>query len=153
MKRPDGVVVIAIYHMLIALAFLIGSCAILIAMFTVAGAITDTVGVAWSIFGMGIGLLFCLIFLVGSALAAWGLLALRNWGRWVAIVLAVLQLVGFPIFTIIGGVIIYYLLRDDVKAAFEGMPPLTQPAPVSVAPEPAPAPTAGESLDRPTDQA
>lgn len=121
MKRPDGVIVIAIYYILVAVVFLIAFCALLFTLFTVLSQVSEPIGAMWSAFGVGVGLLFALIFLAGSIVAAWGLLTLKHWGRWAAIILGVLQLLGFPIFTIIGGLIIYYLLRDDVVAAFDGM--------------------------------
>ena len=123
MKKPDGVVVIAIYYMVVALVFLIGSCALLFALFSALAAVSDPVEAMWAAFGIGVGLLFTLIFLIGSVMAAWGLLALKQWGRWAALVLAIIQLLGFPIFTVIGGLIIYYLLREDLVAAFNGGTP------------------------------
>ena len=128
MKKPDGVIMIAVYYMLSALVFLIGSCAVLFSLVTVVSVVYDPVGAAWAAFGIGVGLFFSLIFLIGSVMAAWGLLALKNWGRWAALVLAVPQLFGFPVFTIIGGLIIYYLVREDVVAAFNGQPPAVEPA-------------------------
>jgi len=71
---------------------------------------------------LGIILLICLIFLIGAVVAGWGLLKMKNWGRWAAIILGAVQLLGFPIFTAIGGVIIYYLLQEDVVASFNGEP-------------------------------
>lgn len=121
MKKPDGVIIIAIYYLLMAFIFLIGSCAVLFALISAVAYTGDPVGAMWAAFGIGVGLLFCLLFLIGSVMAGWGLLRLKNWGRWSAIVLAALQLFGFPIFTVIGGFIIYYLLRDDVVAAFNGV--------------------------------
>jgi len=122
MKKPDGVIVIAIYYLVLALVFLIGSCAVLLTLVTAVTSTYDRVGAMWAAFGIGIGLLFCLILLVGSVMAGWGLLTLKNWGRWSAIILGAMQLLGFPIFTVIGGFIIYYLLREDVAAAFNGEP-------------------------------
>ena len=122
MKKPDGVIVIAIYYLLFALVFLIASCAVLFALVTALASIYEPVGAIWAAFGIGIGLLFCLIFLAGSVMAGWGLLKMKHWGRWAAIVLGGLQLLGFPVFTVIGGFIIYYLLRDDVVAAFDAGP-------------------------------
>ncbi len=47
-----------------------------------------------------------------------GLLRLREWGRWLAIVLAVLGLFLIPVHTIVGALIIWYLLSDEAKHAF-----------------------------------
>ena len=47
-----------------------------------------------------------------------GLLRLREWGRWLAIVLAVLGLILIPVHTIVGALIIWYLLSDEAKHAF-----------------------------------
>jgi hypothetical protein len=142
MKRPDGVVVIAVYYALVALVFLVGACATLIGLVAVLATVFDRMAATWAVFGIGLGLLFCLIFLAGSVMAAWGLLTLKNWGRWAAIVLAVLQLPAFPIWTVIGGLIIYYLLREDVRLAFDGGP--TPVAPIAPAP---PAPPVETALD------
>ncbi len=47
-----------------------------------------------------------------------GLLRLREWGRWLAMILAVLGLILIPIHTIVGALIIWYLLSDEAKHAF-----------------------------------
>ncbi|MGC8826817.1 MAG: hypothetical protein ACP5TV_07435 [Anaerolineae bacterium] len=117
-RRPDGVYLIAIYYGLLALLFLLGSCLVLAALATVISVVEDPIGQLWSAIALGMGLVLCLVFFFGSVIAVWGLLAFRHWGRWAAVVLAVLQLLGFPIFTIIGGLILYYLLRPDVVNAF-----------------------------------
>ncbi len=139
MKRPDGIVIIAVYYALVALVFLVGSCAILLGLFAALAAIADRFAATWAVFGIGLGLIVCLIFLAGSVVAAWGLLAMKHWGRWAAIVLAVLQLPAFPIWTVIGGLIIYYLLREDVRLAFDGV---IAPAPAAPIPPAPPAPPA-----------
>ncbi len=57
-----------------------------------------------------------------------GLLRLREWGRWLAIVLAILGLILFPVHTIVGALIIWYLLSDEAKHAF-GVAALPEPTP------------------------
>ena len=47
-----------------------------------------------------------------------GVLRLREWGRWLAMVLAALGLLLIPIHTIVGVLIIWYLLSDEAKHAF-----------------------------------
>ena len=47
-----------------------------------------------------------------------GVLRLREWGRWLAMVLALVGLIFIPIGTIVGVLIIRYLLSDEAKHAF-----------------------------------
>ena len=120
MKKPEGVVVIAVYYMVVALFFLVLTCGSLMVLAGVAGFMTDAVSLTISVLIIGLVALVCLVALLASVVAASGLLALKNWGRWSAIVLGVLQLpVLIPVSTAIGGLIIYYLLRDDVRVAFD----------------------------------
>lgn len=117
-RRPEAVYLIATYYGLLAFLLLIGSCLVMAALAIVLTAVGDPIGQAWGGVALGIVLLLFLVFLIGSVIAAGGLLAFRQWGRWAAILLAVFQLPGFPFFTAIGGLIIYYLLRQDVVNAF-----------------------------------
>jgi hypothetical protein len=98
-ERPDGVSVIAIYYVFFAVMNLIGSCAILL-------------------FGIGIGFLFVAAGALLGLAAGLGLLRLKNWARILAIVLAIFSLLAFPIGTIIGGLIIWYLIKPEVKEVF-----------------------------------
>jgi hypothetical protein len=108
-ERPDGVSVIAIYYVFFAVMNLIGSCAILLfALVPAMGATGDGFGFLGAVFGIGIG---------GLA-AGLGLLRLKNWARILAIVLAIFSLLAFPIGTIIGGLIIWYLIKPEVKEVF-----------------------------------
>jgi uncharacterized Tic20 family protein len=52
-------------------------------------------------------------------IAGWGLLGMKGWARWLAIALAALSPLAFPVATVIGALIIWYLLRDEVRQAFE----------------------------------
>ena len=120
MKRPDGVTVIAIYEFLSAIPGLIGICAILV--FAVPGALTGTEGIAGATVGLFVLLIVVLLIGAGaliSVIAGWGLLGMKGWARWLAIVLAALGLLAFPIGTVIGALIIWYLLKDEVRQAFE----------------------------------
>ena len=65
------------------------------------------------------GVVFSVAFGIALVLAGWGLLQLRSWARWLAFILAIFSLFAFPIGTIIGALIIWYLLKDDVRDAFE----------------------------------
>ncbi len=57
-----------------------------------------------------------------------GLLRLREWGRWLAMILAVLGLILIPVHTIVGALIIWYLLSDEAKHAF-GVAAVPEPTP------------------------
>ena len=53
-----------------------------------------------------------------------GVLQLREWGRWLAMVLAIMGLIFVPIGTIVGVFIIRYLLTDEARHAFgSAIPP------------------------------
>lgn len=115
-KRPDGVSFIAIYYVFFAVMNLIGSCAILI--FALAPAMGNA-GDIGAVFGIGIGFLFVSAGIILGLAAGLGLLRLNNWARILAIVLAVPSLLAIPIGTIIGGLIIWYLLKPEVKEVFQ----------------------------------
>ncbi|MFQ5594887.1 MAG: hypothetical protein ACE5HA_12150 [Anaerolineae bacterium] len=120
MRRPDGVAIIAVWHFIVAGLFLLGLCAMSIPIIAVwsdtgdaGGAVIATIALVFGAF---------VIFLFGGAFAivGWGLWKLKQWARAAAIVLAVLQLIGIPIGTIVGALTLWYLLADpDAKAAFQ----------------------------------
>jgi len=53
-----------------------------------------------------------------AVITGWGLLGLKGCARWRAIVLAALSVVAFPVGTVIGVLIIWYLLQEEVREAF-----------------------------------
>lgn len=114
MKRPDGVTLISVYYWFLAALFVLGICSI---PFTVLGG--DNRSVIGIVFGLAFGLFFTIAGAVASALVGWGLWNLKSWARMAAIVLAILQLFAFPVGTVIGALIIWYLWQDpDGLAAF-----------------------------------
>lgn len=129
-RRPDAVTIIAIYHFVAGGLALLGALAILFfAILPVAVSRGDPAGIAVSVAALGLGFLFMLIFGIAAIIVGLGLLRLRSWARWGAIVLAILQLPLFPIGTIIGAAIIWYLLTDEGREPFEGTrPPMTTTA-------------------------
>ena len=117
MKRSDAVSLIAIYHFAMSVPFFIGTLALFIAMLPVLINV-EPPDVFWPLFGIGIGLFFCLLFAIAFLLVGIGLWRLWPWARWGAIVMAVLLLPAFPIWTAIGALIIWYLLQNEAKRAF-----------------------------------
>ncbi|MGQ9489196.1 MAG: hypothetical protein ACUVS6_00415 [Anaerolineae bacterium] len=69
------------------------------------------------VFGLLAGGLLLLITLANWVIG-WGLWQGRDWARIGAIGLAVFRLFNIPLGTIIGGLIIWYLLREETKAEF-----------------------------------
>jgi hypothetical protein len=141
MSRPVGVTIIAIFEFLGA-AFLL-----LIGILAIAGggilasvmsqsqnAGAGGMGGIMAFIGGAISI-FCFIFAVICALIGWGLLKLKGWARILVIVFSALGvilgllgllgafahpalLVGVVIRLAINGLILWYMLTPDVKAAF-----------------------------------
>ncbi len=119
-KRPDLVTAIAVYHFVHAGIMLLGRLGVGIAGFAVLFVTPDKPSVGISLVMLGLAALVLLVILAANVAVGWGLLVLQNWARWAAIVLSVFRLVSFPVGTVIGGLIIYYLFQDEAKVAFEG---------------------------------
>jgi hypothetical protein len=120
--RPDGISVIAIYYFIIALLNLIGACAIVV--FPIAAVISNTSdeGLYFALAGLGLGLCAVLVLSIMALAAGIGLFRMATWGRWLGLAMAVFTLVLFPIGTIIGVFIIWYLLKAETREAFEASP-------------------------------
>lgn len=117
MRRPDGVTLISVYHWFLAAMFTLGICGVFFGMFSaIAGGERGVIG---AVIGLVFGLFFTVAAAITTALVGWGLWNLKSWARMAAIVLAILQLFAFPIGTVIGALIIWYLWQDpDALAAF-----------------------------------
>ena len=116
MKRPDLLLLIAIWEFITAFGALIGISAI--AVFAFPDAIEHTFGSAipGAIFGLSIGILVLLCY-VGLAIAGGiGILQGKEWGRVLSIAHAALSLFWLPIGTVIGILSIVYLTRPEVTS-------------------------------------
>jgi len=119
MKRPDLLLLVAIWAFFSAFLYLIGIAAI--ATFS----LPEALGFGWgpadpgSIFGQSIGILFLLCFSILSLAGGIGILKAKSWGRIVGIVIAVLSLFWFPVGTVIGVLVIIYLSKPEVREYFE----------------------------------
>ena len=119
MKRPDLLVLIAIWAFFSAFLYLIGLSAI--ATF----AFPEALGFGWgpanagSIFGLSIGMLFCLCFAGLCSASGIGILKAKSWGRIISIINAVLSLLNIPIGTVIGILVLIYLTKAEVREYFE----------------------------------
>jgi hypothetical protein len=125
-SRSDGLSLISLYHFLCGLLNLLAMCGILtvpLTMAIVAAAAardapdTTAASAIIGILGLLCGVLFVLL-AVANVVVGWGLWHLRPWARTGAFVLAALRLINIPVGTVIGAVIIWYLLQEKVKAEF-----------------------------------
>lgn len=117
MKRPDGVTILAVYHWFLAAMSILGICGAVFGLFATIA--SGERGVFAALFWMSVGLFTAVASAVINGFVGWGLWGLKPWARIAAIVLAVFHLLGFPIFTLIGALILWYLLADpDARAAF-----------------------------------
>ncbi len=122
--RSDGTTLIAIYHFISGFLSLLGVCGMvsipLIVGLTAGASGDPDAGTATAITAI-MGLLAGGLFLVISAanwIVGWGLWRQREWARVTAIGLAFLRLLNIPLGTLFGGLIIWHLLREEVKAEF-----------------------------------
>ncbi len=61
---------------------------------------------------------FAMLFAILYAATGYGLLKLQGWARITAIILAILSLCSFPIGTILGGVVLYFMFQPENAQAF-----------------------------------
>ncbi|HVX29730.1 MAG TPA: hypothetical protein VHA53_04555 [Nitrolancea sp.] len=123
MRQHDAVIVIAIYEFVMCAMLLLISCVVL----PIALVLTPVSSDGWGEFVARfviVGLLLAATFGIGiaSGIVGVGLLNRREWARVGAIVLAIIGLVGFPIWTIIGILILFYLLGEEGRAQFGHTP-------------------------------
>jgi hypothetical protein len=65
-----------------------------------------------------VGACFTLIFAILYGAVGYGLLQLRTWARIAAIILAILSLCSFPIGTILGGIVLFFMFQEETTQAF-----------------------------------
>src|SRR3954467_10281785 len=132
MNRPTGVTVIAVLYYIGAAFFLCMGLVFIVGGAAIATMMAEKTGLSAAVVA-GAGIAVAILFFVFAALHAfvgWGLMALKEWARIVAIVLAGLGLLGgvfalirFSLFAIIrvgiSGWMIWYLLQPNVVTAFK----------------------------------
>jgi len=107
--RPAGVTVLGIIQIIFSMADLalglsIGGSLLSLSFVPGIGGIFGLLGIVFVIAG-ALSLIFAIAFLTG-----------RNWGRILMMIGAVIELFAFPVGTIIGIIILWYLTRPRVKA-------------------------------------
>jgi len=119
-KRPDLLLLVAIWAFLSAFLYLIGIVAIAIFSFPEALGFVHGPANVGSIVGQSIAI-FVLLCCSGLSLAGGiGILMAKSWGRIISIIVAVLSLFWFPVGTVIGVLVLIYLTRSEVREYFEG---------------------------------
>lgn len=118
MKRPDLLVLVAVWEFITAFIAFIG--VVSMGTFAFPSVIWYAgPGTGSALAGLSIGLL-CVIAYLGVAVAGGvGLLQGKEWGRVVSIVHAALSLFAFPIGTVIGILILIYLVKAEVREYFQ----------------------------------
>jgi hypothetical protein len=132
MKKPDLLILVAIWEFISAFFLFISMCFMYLAYFISipwwmggmgAHVWEDALG-SWTSLGpiegfvMGFLGLIILAFLILSLLGGIGLLRGREWGRILSIIQAALSLLWLPIGTVVGILILIYLVRTEVRDYF-----------------------------------
>ena len=130
MRRPELLVVIAVWEFLSAFGVLVGIGAVSsLFFFTVPGVWWDGMMGGWGMWDMprignfavivmGVVLLVMVAYFVLALMGGIGLLKGREWGRIVSIVQAALSFFWVPIGTVIGILILIYLTKNEVQEYF-----------------------------------
>ena len=113
-NRPTGVTLLAILFGLSAIPSLFGTVQFLIDGLDKVG----DVGLIVGTYALLLGFVATLFYGVMALATAYGLWIGKDWGRSLAIFLSVFLLFVFPIGTIIGAVIIWYLRKQEVRDSF-----------------------------------
>lgn len=117
MRKPDLLILVVIWEFISAIMALIGIIAILMFAFPV---VSEMMGIARTggMFGLVIGLLV-LFLKIGIAIgAALGILMDKEWGRILGIAHAAISLLAIPVGTIIGILVLMYLVKPEVRDWF-----------------------------------
>ena len=138
--RPTGIALIAVYHFLAALVLAVVGISLLVGGTIFSAIIGGHESGVFASLGLLVGAVGGIIFLSFAllyAIAGWGVWAMREWGRILSIVMAVLSLLfslpglllmamslnlflgGYRIFRIaISVLILWYLMQPQTKAVF-----------------------------------
>ena len=117
MKKPDLLVLVAVWEFITVVSAFIGISAIVVFVFP---NVTWLLGAAKAggIFGLSVAIAVLLCY-IGVALAGGiGLLQGKDWGRILSIAHAAASLLWIPIGTIIGILVIIYLVSNEVVTYF-----------------------------------
>lgn len=118
MKKPDLLILVAIWDFIAAFWAVIGMAAIFIFAYPAVIEL-DHWGRLGGMFGLTVGMLVLFIVLVISVAGGIGLLTGKEWGRVLSLIHAGFSLLSIPIGTIIGILVILYLIKPEVRDYFQ----------------------------------
>ena len=118
--RPEGVSIIAVVYYIVSVPGLAIACFVLVMVAGLLYSLFDAgQGQIWLILALVFVLAISIAWSIFADLAGWRLWNLKSWERWLAIILAVLSLGAFPVGTIFGVLVVWYLgFNEDAKRAF-----------------------------------
>lgn len=119
MKRPDGVMLVGVYHFVRA-ALLLLSVLGLIALPFIVGVLAqgDRDAILWTSIASAACLVFVGLAFLANLIIGFGLLRMKEWGRIFALILAIFRLFSFPVGTLTGSLVIMYLMQERVAGLF-----------------------------------
>ncbi len=118
MRRPDLIILIAVWEFISAFGAFIGIIAISVFAFPAVSSLHG-IGSVGGIFGLSIAVLVLLFYLSFAIAGGIGLLGGKEWGRILSLIHAALSLLSIPFGTIIGILIIVYLIKPEIKDYFK----------------------------------
>ncbi len=118
MRRPDELILIAVWEFITAAGALIGMSAIFIFAFPEVRHLQGVDNVA-AVFGLIIAVIFLFFTSSLAVVAGFGLLAGKEWGRVMSIAYATFSLLRIPFGTIVGILVIVYLIKPQIREYFE----------------------------------
>jgi hypothetical protein len=117
MRRPDELILIAVWEFVTAIGMLIGISAIFIFAFPEVNDLWGLERIA-GMFGLSVGVMILFISACLAITGGIGLLTGKEWGRVLSLIYATLSLLRIPFGTIIGILVIVYLVKPKVKEYF-----------------------------------
>lgn len=124
MKKPDLLILVAVWEFLTAFFSFVGLGSIIIlalqsqSWWIQQGVDFDLSG-PWVCFGLGIAGFILLLYMAAALAAGIGLLGGREYGRIMSLVHGGISLLFFPVGTVIGVLQIVYLTRSDIREYFK----------------------------------
>jgi uncharacterized membrane protein (DUF2068 family) len=116
--RPTGVTLIAALFVITAIPSFIGTAYFIIDSLDVVFADGLGEGLLVSFWALLLGIVATLFYGVIAFATGYGLWFQKGWSRTFAIFLSIFLLFAFPVGTILGGLIIWYLRKPEVKDTF-----------------------------------